>query len=542
MKLIDIAICIDNLDPKHMGRIRCVRYSSYTGEQEKAVDYDSWDDKDLFTASPFLPTNINFIPEVGQTVKIIEYNTDKDFDNVEYIAGPFTTMHDYNSQTHSAQVENTTYGIAAKHSPDINKKGVDELKENDGAFAKHTDYGVYGKYGSDVIFTENGLIRRGGKLKSKKAASKKEKQKLTVQPILADKSSTIHLKKFDKKTTKVTETVEVDVLDSKPLTSIIEYSIEDFGGSGSTIDFYVYTIKELDKTTKHHYGENLYKTDNTNLANVDILSGQTILNNINKDTNPTFSLTSQDFEGIPKIIRNVLKTIHSDLNLKSIYDNFTTELLYKDGSGYQSFKDSKKILPNSEIDLHPFYFRPTKECITRILTDEQTTNRQTIFSGVTPANGIVQSGLIFSSQSIEVKPRKVKQKITYLKNGAPGEEQSFSAIKTDKLYLLSTDEDTSIEYINSSSSYGKKNKINFSKLGNYDLTQENYLDDIDPNSYSLVRGEVLLDVLYSMADLFASHVHLIESPLIQSDQNYIDMMTKVSYLESLMLNKSIRIN
>jgi hypothetical protein len=375
---------------------------------------------------------------------------------------------------------------------------------------------------------------RGGKLKSKKAASKKEKQKLTVQPILADKSSTIHLKKFDKKTTKVTETVEVDVLDSKPLTSIIEYSIVDFGGSGSTIDFYVYTIKDLDKTTKHHYGENLYKTDNTNLANVDILSGQTILNNINNDTNPTFSLTSQDFEGIPKIIRNVVKTIHSDLNLKSIYDNFTTELLYKDGGGYQSFKDSKKILPNSEIDLHPFYFRPTKECITRELTDEQTTNRQTIFSGVTPAKGIVQSGLIFSSQSIEVKPKKVKRTQTYLKNQAEGEEQSFGLLKTDKLYILSTDEPAP--------KYGNKKPIDFKKLGSYDLSQENYLEDIDPNSYALVRGEVLLDVLYTMANLFASHIHLLESPLIQEDPNYIELMTKISNLENDMLNKSIRMN
>ena len=81
MKLIDIGICIDNLDPKHMGRIRCVRYSSYTGDVEKAVDYSAWDDKDLFTANPFLPSNINFIPEIGQTVKILEYNTDKEYEN-----------------------------------------------------------------------------------------------------------------------------------------------------------------------------------------------------------------------------------------------------------------------------------------------------------------------------------------------------------------------------------------------------------------------------------------------------------------------------
>jgi hypothetical protein len=519
MKLIDIAICVDNLDPKHMGRIRCVRYSSYTGEQEKAVNYNAWDDKDLFTANPFLPTNINFIPEIGQTVKVIEYNTDKDFDNVEYIAGPFTTMHDFNSQTHSAQVENTTYGIAAKHSPDIAKKDKNELKTNDGAFAKHTDYGIYGKYGSDVIFTENGLIMRGGKLKSKKAATQKEKQKLTTEPILAEKSSSIHLKKFDKKLTNFNEEVTVDTVNSKQLSSFIEYSINDFSGGGSTIDFYIYGIKLIDNKIKNHYGEDLYKTSNTNLDSVDIIDGQTTLYNINGDSSPTFSVTVPDFNGIHITIRDVIKTIHSDLNLKSLSEKYGIQL---------------STLPNSEVDLHPFYFRPTKESITRSLTDEQIKNRQTIFNNISPITGINQSGLVFSSQSYNSPVKKVKKQSSYLKNGTNGEEQSFGAIKTDKLYLLSTDEPAP--------KYKDKKPIDFKKLGNYDLSQENYLDDIDPNSYAIVRGEILLDILYTIANLFSSHVHLLESPLIQADPNYIDLMEKISNLENDMLNKSIRIN
>jgi hypothetical protein len=519
MKLIDIAICIDNLDPKHMGRIRCVRYSSYTGEQEKAVEYNAWDDKDLFTANPFLPTNINFIPEVGQTVKILEYNTDKDFDNVEYIAGPFTTMHDFNSQTHSAQVENTTYGIAAKHSPDISKSDKDELKTNDGAFARHTDYGIYGKYGSDVIFTENGLIMRGGKLKSKKGATQKEKEKLTTEPILAEKSSSLFLKKFDKKLTKITEEVTIDSIDSKQLSSFIEYNVSDFSGGGSTIDFYIYHIKQIDSITKHYYGENLYKTSNTNLDNVDLLSGQTMLYNVNGDNSPTFSVTVSDFNGIPITIRNVIKTIHSDLNIKSLSEKYGSQL---------------STLPNSEVDLHPFYFRPTKESIVKTLTDEQIKNRQTIFNGVSPANGITQSGLVFSSQSYNVPVKHIKQQSTYLKNGADGEEQSFGAIKTDKLYLLSTDEPAP--------KYKDKKPIDFKKLGNYDLSQENYLDDIDPNTYGTVRGEILLDILYTITKLFSSHVHLLETPLIQSDPNFKDLIEKITNLEHDMLNKSIRIN
>ncbi len=77
MKIIDIAICVDNVDPKGIGRIRCVGYNDYTGEKERAVNYVEWDDKDPFVALPFLPSNINYIPEVEQIVKVLRYNTEK---------------------------------------------------------------------------------------------------------------------------------------------------------------------------------------------------------------------------------------------------------------------------------------------------------------------------------------------------------------------------------------------------------------------------------------------------------------------------------
>ena len=53
MKIIDIAICVDNVDPKGIGRIRCVGYNDYVGEKERAVNYVEWDDKDPFVALPF---------------------------------------------------------------------------------------------------------------------------------------------------------------------------------------------------------------------------------------------------------------------------------------------------------------------------------------------------------------------------------------------------------------------------------------------------------------------------------------------------------
>jgi hypothetical protein len=93
-----------------------------------------------------------------------------------------------------------------------------------------------------------------------------------------------------------------------------------------------------------------------------------------------------------------------------------------------------------------------------------------------------------------------------------------------------------------SPNFENKKPISFEKLNKYEIKQEEYLESIDPNTFSLVRGEVLLKVLESIANLFASHVHLMETPLIQSDPNYIDLMIKISNLEADMLNSSIKIN
>ena len=98
MKIIDIAKCVDNKDPLGIGRIRFSRFNDLTGVIENAITYEPWSDRDLFIAQPFLPSNINFIPDEGQSIKIINYDTDKKTVNIEYVSGPFTTMYDFNGQ------------------------------------------------------------------------------------------------------------------------------------------------------------------------------------------------------------------------------------------------------------------------------------------------------------------------------------------------------------------------------------------------------------------------------------------------------------
>jgi hypothetical protein len=182
MKIIDIGICIDNKDPKGIGRIRCVRYSDYVSEKERAMSYEPFSDRDPFVAIPFLPNNINFIPEVEQSVKLINYNNETEHVNTEYIAGPFTTTHDFNGQTFSQQLTDTTYGVPFKDIPNIfdeNGTYVDPTTKS--SLANKNDFAIYGKYGSDVLFTENGLQLRGGKLLSKENKKNVQRQQLETQ-------------------------------------------------------------------------------------------------------------------------------------------------------------------------------------------------------------------------------------------------------------------------------------------------------------------------------------------------------------------------
>jgi hypothetical protein len=140
------------------------------------------------------------------------------------------------------------------------------------------------------------------------------------------------------------------------------------------------------------------------------------------------------------------------------------------------------------------------------------------------------NGLIWSLNSAVQKAKVTESVVDFFNIDKNSKEQTFSSLTSDKIYLLSTD-----------TNEGTK-KINFDSLDKYEWTQKNYIQDIDPNTYSLVRGEELVNVLKSIMDLFESHVHNVSTPLVQADPNFLKLKEKINNLENNILNKSIRIN
>jgi len=513
MKIIDIGICINNNDPLGLGRIRCVRYSDYVSEKEKADTYEPFSDNDIFVANPFLPTNINLIPEVDQAIKIINYNTDKENVNVEYIAGPFTTIHNFNDQSFSSQISNTTYGTSIKNKPGLfDLNGIFKKKVSIGSVAEKTDYGVYGKYGSDLIFSENGLQLRGGKLLSKEKAKPKDRHDIFSFPIMSPKSSVLTLKKFPHKLIKkVTEdkTIQVEVKDLKYL---IEYDIVNNTGntdlsSPYAIDFYVYKIKKP-------FGD-LLKTNNINENTIIPSELLTLVNIEQNNSSPTHKILlpssisesqwqTDDFIFLVSEIRDFLYTLH-ETDLTKINS------LYK------------------KEDLHPFYFRPKQSLM---INNDDNTVKKNIFSSISMYGIGPKCGLIFSLGNVLPKVTSKKTKIEKFEFDKISDEQSFSSLKSDKIYFLSTDTNKT------------EKLVPFQKLDKYELTQNDYIEKIDPNTYSVVRGENLILLLEKVIDVLFEHEHNILGPFVKNEQfkSYSELVKLIETMRNDLLNGSIRIN
>ena len=515
MKIIDIGKCIDNVDPLGIGRIRVIRYNEYTGQKEKAIDYEPWSDKDLFVAKPFLPTNINFIPEINQSVKIIQYNSSKDNVNVEYIAGPFTTMYDYNGQTFDQQIEHTTYGASVKHKPvirnSIGGKYINKKSEN--TFAKERDFAIYGKNNSDILFTENGLQLRSGKLLSKDAASTSNRAILLDYPIMARKSSRLYLKKFPKKMTIEEVVVKNKVSDDKDIKYIIEYEVYKDDGLKGLSDEYPATIKIFVYKVVNPYGDEFktnYFTEHSN-ATFSLIK---LINTDNSSTTPTYTTTVNSINDIYKDIRDKIYILHE----KGLF-------------GLDEQYNSSEYME----DMHPFYFRPSKKFKTdNLLTEEENKNRQIILNNINVLRVGPSSGLIWSETKAKKEIKEVESIQERIKIDPNSPEQTFGAFMSDKFYLLSTD-------LGSNES---NNPVPFFDLNGYELTQEDYIKRIEPATFSTVRGENLLKLLNKLIEVIFTHRH---NPLMPIAGQYDyeqgnDLKELWKTLENDILNKSIRIN
>jgi len=498
MQIIDIGICVDNTDPKGLGRIRYRPYSLYESEIKLAFNYSKWDENDPFIAIPFLPLHINIVPQEKQSVKLLRYDSEKTAQNVEYVAGPFTSPHNLDGQTFTSQHKDTTYGgEIVKSTKDIrNTDGVFNSPASPEAVIRDSDSGFRGKYGSDIIFTENGLQLRGGMLKSKDG---KNKQSILDFPQLAKKMGRLSMKKFSKTLQSYNEVTTTTAVDTSRIKFIIEYELDDLTVPRE-LKLFVYKVVP---GSGEQFMSDVFTYDSPfNTGDQDLVR---LINTGNTTTDPTY-------------IINLSETISSGyIELREVLYLIDTEGLTALNYSY----------PKETV--HPFYYRPT----TNLKLDETNDgNKTTFLNGVQVRNLHSPGGLVYSRQSVSppiVEKEKIQTVAREVKNGG---EQSLSNYSADKIYITSTSPNTGVNV----------KKIDFDALDNYELTQDDYIKKIEPNTYGMVRGENLYNLLVSMKNLFDSHIHNINEPLVKTDPNWVKLNELIETMRNDLLNDSIRIN
>lgn len=486
MKIIDIGICIDDNDPRGLGRVRCVRYSEYVSEKERSMEYLPYSAEDPFVVNPFLPNNINVIPKIGQSLKIINYDNEKLNVNQEYIAGPFINLININDQTFVQQIENTAYGNSNKTRSDVfDSEGNYRQKKSEGFYHKKDDYGIYGKNGSDLVFTNGGVVIRGGKLMSHNKLAPKEKLQSMDQPLMYNKlPPSFQIKKFPQKYTLEKQKSNGVSSESKQIKYVIEYDLDNVT-TPTKVTCQIYKItNEKDKYNSNTFDRN----------------------------------TLIDPEDMKPIINGgYVKNVTSSKGASIEITNF----IYKVYKG----TDLSDVTNIDYVVDYPLYFRPTKKVVNSANLNTEFFNMVKFFN-VGPMDG-----LIWSKNSITQNTKTVTQEVNVL---VPDEEQdeSISSLVSDRIFLLSTDPNES------------ERNVDFNKVNNYEIQQETYVKNIEPETYSMVRGENLVRLLKSMVDVILTHEHNVVGPMVQNEnyEKYTELMERLKNIENEVLNNKIKIN
>lgn len=513
MKIIDVGTVIDILDPQGIGRIRYFSFDDNIATKQRAYTGPAWDKSDPTVALPFLPTHINIIPEVKGAVKIIKHIAETDgLTNQEYIPGPFTTSHDFPSQSFSSQLTYTSYGVGSTPKPDIKSFSGSKLSFEDnyveaksvGTMAKLGDIAINGNYGSDLLLTEGGAQLRAGKFISKETRSKTIKEKLSIYPYRGRKEAKLSLKKYPYTAELFTETTFVDKIGRMDLKHIVEYDLNDFESpTGVTMTIYEVITGEGDK----------YKTD--------------IFNQETTNFGANIKLIYQD-----------------EIEVDSIEEAYAEVRTFIANLDNEKMNVISATLPNKTA--HPFYFRPVVSP-NSLVRRETPTNLGKANKVKFLENIVVKPrknyGLFFDETSADPVISKLKKTNQYVRNknivyDAKGKilredyiEQSIGSVMADKFFILSTE-----------TNGGSGKSVDFPNLNKYELDQFDYIERIEPNTWSSVRGEKLIEILELMVEMLLEHRHGIGTtpawPQALKDK-IRDLKTK---MPNDMVNKSIRIN
>ena len=504
--------CIDNEDPKKLGRIRAIEKTENSYERQLANEtdglqnYTDWGDNDPFLYKPLLPFFINTPPQKGEFIRIFYSNLDKKGSRDKYyIGGLYSNPTKIKGEPYNSAITNLDEGSRNKSFRDLlNSNGDYFNKNHEGVYAEPNDIALYGRGDSDIIVKENTVLLRSGR-----------SNPTTNYPVSNNKRAFIQLSNYSNTTVaKSPEEIITYDKEHKNIRYLIEYNVtnpenneNNFSGH---ITIYYLNIDDVDTefmavTTK-------------------------IEQNLKQDvTTISYSNKGKDELGglIKDVINGFVKNDISDIFNK--YENVTLD--FGKTRGFN--------------ERFPFYYRPQLDLYQKVYdininSDFNTSSnmielfaRINLFDSISNTEITTGFGLIVDSdKKTDVGFSKNSEVI--IKSETLSEPKSVNIIGSDQIYLIS----------HNSQKKGKE-KINMEGTI-YGIDERTVYDEIEPKTSSLVRGEELMELLRLMKRFLFTHVH----PWHQSPPNSqgldgikkSDIQVEIENAMDKILNKNIRIN
>ena len=496
-------VVLDNQDPLMLGRVRATliidNYQDIVkGIEDWNEERDKWTVRDPFVFNPLMPYFMYQVPKVGEMAQIIYSNSDFKYQNQYYIQNTFSTPTSTNFEYYVGG--NKFTGTGTQYTNPKPLKNQDGTYSNNvtykGIFPEPGDNAILGRGSADLIVKQDEVLLRAGKFKDSVLQANQP-------PVANQQRSFLQLSRFNL-TKKKEETITIT--QSEEIIVSIKYLIE-------------WTIINPENTQNKFSGQvYLYqlKPDlSTNSKNLTI--GSVIAENLKQIS------VIQSFESLSKsevivYINDFIKSCNSLTTLKN---------------GTQLF--------SSELNKFPIFYRPNnltysilKPSTNKGFGSSTIKNVSDIFNQIKLYPALKQGGygLIYAKNQVG-KPLNFKSTEVTSETFLNG-QLTYGALGGNKLFLLSQ-----------SSSIPGKQKINFADTL-YGISEEKFVDDILPNTSSLVRGEELLELVNLIVRFLITHTHAFpgEPPIrvTQDGSTTSSILAEMQNAATKILNEYIRIN